>query len=827
MLEIISLIMDHLPVADLTHFACVSRRMREMVYDDTRWVRRLQLIGCWNEAAARAGVEVSRRKKLEARHVEDSKNTGNGLITATSANGGPSDTKSNGHGLKLGKLQDPQSQMKVIPPRRLEGNDDDGFDFVTLSPDAPEFTPLDKPLDTAAALEVLSRARSTRGSARYDYGRIHSVLHPYYKDALRSKHPSNARIFRVYRDPVQQAQMLSQLVKFANSDITQGWQARQEKLTQMVSAFEDAVAREFEQGLKLGDVDGRMKKYAHVLVTLNGGQRAIEIFISSNPVIRDRAALGDPLDCISLNHADHLFLEESHAFFSHLSAAFNAQTLIIDRVFPTSVDVIATFVQRTGELVIATYLKTLFNHVHGKSTESYVRAVSGIYEQCLQLEKAMQPTQHSGDEFYDTINRLITDIFAPYIDTYLAEELAYFKRRSEVEVSGWERQLSQQDASLESMYMTNANRQADKRDFLTSFKKVVMMPVNVLPTFPITSRFGGKSTTAKTLANGDTLDTPQNIRTPNSTRPGTPNPPSAPTLLITRTTTPISEPPNTELAAKAAIMKSRLEGIRTLFSLEVALNLVHMAKGSIERTAVFAKAGGKFGEDARNLCELIFNILLRTLGDRHVRAGFDKAVDQLAKYNPRAASDQNQPGVAPLVMFLELVNVGDLIQQMLDVFYEQELVATKLTDRNDFLNPTVQEKKRFEQMLDERVAAGLNKGIEVLMAEVEFICATTQNVEDFNPGATGMAINNVVDVSPSNTAVWIVEVVSAHTKMLVGSTDKNMLDVFNQEVGLRLFITLCKHLKRQRVSVAGSVRLIRYASIPLVRCFQADLYQAT
>jgi len=807
--------MDHLAVSDLIHFARVSRRMREMVYDDTRWVRRLQLIGCWNEAAARAGAEVSRRKKLEAIYAEESKKTGVRVVTTSSAGGGSSaDRKPSLPGHEVGKLQDPQSQMKVIPSGALGGSDNDGFDFVTLSLDAPAFTPVDQPLDTAAALEVLTRARSTRGFARLDYGRIHGVLHPYYKDALRSKHPSNARIFRTYRDPVQQAQMLSQLVKFANSDLTQGWQARQGKFTQMITAFEDAVAREFAQGVKLGDVDGRMKKYARVLVTLNGGRRAIDLFIASNPVIRDRAALGDPLDCISLNNADHLFLEESNAFFGHLSAAFNAQTSIIDRVFPTSVDVIIPFLQRIGEVVIATYLKTLFDNIHGKSMESYVRAVSGIYEQCLRLAKAMQPTQHSGDGFYDGTDHLVTEIFTPYIDTYFAGELAYFKRRSEIEVSGWERQLSQQDASLESMYMTNVNRQADKRDFLASFKKVVMMPVNVLPTFPIASRFGAKSTTAKTLVNGDTLDTPQNTHSPDSTRPGTPNPPSAPALLISRTTTPVSEPPTTELAAKAAIMKLRLEGIRTLFSLEVALNLVHMAKGSIERTAVFAKAGGKFGEDARNLCELIFNILLRTLGDRHVRAGFDKAVDQLAKYNPRAASDQNQPGVAPLVMFLELVNVGDLIQQMLDVFYEQELVATKLTDRNDFLNPTVQEKKRFEQMLDERVAAGLNKGIEVLMAEVEFICATTQNVEDFNPGATGMAINKVVDISPSNTAVRIVEVVSAHTKMLVGSTDKNMLDVFNQEVGLRLFTTLCKHLKRQRVSVAGSVRLIRYASVP-------------
>jgi recyclin-1 len=44
--------------------------------------------------------------------------------------------------------------------------------------------------------------------------------------------------------------------------------------------------------------------------------------------------------------------------------------------------------------------------------------------------------------------------------------------------------------------------------------------------------------------------------------------------------------------------------------------------------------------------------------------------------------------------------------------------------------------------------------------------------------------------------------------MLVGTTDKSMLDVFNGEVGLRLFTAICKHLKRQRVSTAGAITLI-------------------
>jgi len=96
------------------------------------------------------------------------------------------------------------------------------------------------------------------------------------------------------------------------------------------------------------------------------------------------------------------------------------------------------------------------------------------------------------------------------------------------------------------------------------------------------------------------------------------------------------------------------------------------------------------------------------------------------------------------------------------------------------------------------------------MAEVEYICATTQKPEDYNPGASSGTNFEVMDIGPTKTALKIVEVVSSHTKMLVGSTDKNMLDVFNQEVGLRLFTALCKHLKMQRISVNGSIKLIRF-----------------
>jgi len=94
------------------------------------------------------------------------------------------------------------------------------------------------------------------------------------------------------------------------------------------------------------------------------------------------------------------------------------------------------------------------------------------------------------------------------------------------------------------------------------------------------------------------------------------------------------------------------------------------------------------------------------------------------------------------------------------------------------------------------------------MDEVEYICATTQLPTDYNPLASTNGKPQDFDIGPTKAAQQVVELVESHTKMLTGSTDKNMLDVFNQEVGLRLFTVLCKHLKRQRISTDGAIKLI-------------------
>lgn len=757
--------------------ARASRRLREMVYDDTRWVSRLKSLGCWDEAEAKQRFEEARRKRREA---------------AQRASGPPG---APGAAPAATTIFDAVAEADRPLGPSIVGAVADGFETMSLGSSKPAEQ------DSSAILDVLQNVKSIRGFARQEYGKVYGALAPFYYDLIQASSHADPIIFKVFRDPERQAKMLANLRVFSKSDWAQGWTQREEKLMTMTGVFESAVLREFEQGYEFWDIDGRMKRYATVLHHLNGGTAAVHLFIDKHPLFADMQVTMNPVDCLDQAAADGVTLEPSRKFLEALAQKVNEQSGIIDRIFPEPDTVFWTFVDKIREDIVMEYFTLLFDEAHARNLLGYLMAVSGGSEQCMWFFQSLAPPASWKGDIDAKAKELTLTTFEPHLDLYFQDELDYFTKKAENQVAEWEKKLSAQDASVESFYMSNFNRQADKKDFLSSFKKVVMMPVTVLPTFPIGSPFASSKPAAAAAASDPSVVQQTQLKPAAPTFPGT---------AIDGRASPLpSEAPTDELAAKAALMTSRLEGIKSLFSIEVALDLVHQAKTSLGRTAVFIKLGGQSGEEAREQCATIFVVLLRILGLNHVKSGFDKAVAHLSQYNPRAVNDHNQAGVAPLVMFIELVNVGDLISQMIDVFYEQQLAGPKIADKNDFLDPAGLAKKKFEQMLDESVAAGLNKGIDVLMDEVEYLHGTTQLPTDYNPApAENSMSGSDFDIGPTATATRIVELVSGHTRMLVGTTDKSMLDVFNGEVGLRLFTAVCKHLKRQRVSTDGAIKLI-------------------
>jgi recyclin-1 len=110
----------------------------------------------------------------------------------------------------------------------------------------------------------------------------------------------------------------------------------------------------------------------------------------------------------------------------------------------------------------------------------------------------------------------------------------------------------------------------------------------------------------------------------------------------------------------------------------------------------------------------------------------------------------------------------------------------------------VREKKRFENVLDESVAAGLNAGTDVLMNqvsngcrlssvpsltrfEVEHIIITKTQPREYYP-AEGKPLDLGITVG-CGEAIRCLEL---HCKLVKGSTSREVLEVFYQEVGIRL-----------------------------------------
>lgn len=771
--------------------------MQDMVYDDAKWVQRLRKMGCWNETEA--------RKRAESINQPTTPGLRQNTLDRNLVNG-------KGRPEVLFDMSSPTTvqrrQTPLVSPLRPQQTASDGFDIAELaSSKAGSIAPL--PVDPEAVLSVFKNVKSLRGQARREYGKIYRLLGPYYINLNTVSNPMEARIFQDFPAPEQQSQLLANLRTFCQSDFSTASVDREVRIKTAMDMFEGAALLEFRKGYEYKDIQGRMKQYAKVMYLLNGGKSSVELFLNDNNLVAQKVNLGSASDCVDYSlGSGQLSLERVNSYFERLGTAFRQEIAIIQAVFPEPKDVTIQMIEVVGKEILSPFLADLFEDARNRGSSIFLRTISGSLAATKQfLQDSALPSEAADDDdgMHDRCNHVLRDIFEPHLDTYLAEELTFFRSKADSEVEKWDMALSAQAASTESFLMSNVNRQADKKDFLSSFKKVVMMPVNILPSF------SGQSHTKaapKVLVNGDVP----------SSRSSTPNP------FSTGTATPTihvsGEAPTNELAAKAAIMTTKLESIRSLFSIEVALNLVHAAKSSLERGAQFISLGGEAGESARRQCSAIFVLLLHAVGDRHVKTGFDKAIDHLSHYNPREASAEHTSSssspiqVAALVTFLELVNVGDLIQQMLDVFYESELVRLRISNRDDFLDMNVKEKKKFEAMLDERVAAGLSKGIDVLIDEVEYVCATTQQPTDFYPelasNINGSRSAAVMDFSgqPTATASRVIALVSHHTSMLTGATEKTLLDVFTTEVGLRLFGALTKHIKRQRISTSGALPLL-------------------
>ena len=124
-------------------------------------------------------------------------------------------------------------------------------------------------------------------------------------------------------------------------------------------------------------------------------------------------------------------------------------------------------------------------------------------------------------------------------------------------------------------------------------------------------------------------------------------------------------------------------------------------------------------------------------------------------------------------------------------------------DKTDFLNTVVREKKRFEDTLDDSVAAGLNMGTETLMNQVRFLLGVSGIFYDIpqveyiiakytKPREYYPPEDQPLELGPTEGCTEAIKCLQMHCQLLRGSTSKEVLEVFYQEIGIRLiaYVTL-------------------------------------
>lgn len=133
----------------------------------------------------------------------------------------------------------------------------------------------------------------------------------------------------------------------------------------------------------------------------------------------------------------------------------NEQADVIDLVFPSTTEVYEPFLERIAEDVIAEYITPLLDEARDRDTESYLKAMAGLWLHCEQFVQGLRPPKSAGEDFREKSSTIVCHVFDAHVDLYLQDELDFFKKKAEDEVKGWENKVRPPGAVYESFLFTN------------------------------------------------------------------------------------------------------------------------------------------------------------------------------------------------------------------------------------------------------------------------------------------------------------------------------------------------------------------------------------
>ncbi|KAM0752970.1 hypothetical protein T439DRAFT_323586 [Meredithblackwellia eburnea MCA 4105] len=693
------------------------------------------------------------------------------------------------------------------------------------------------------------------------------LLLPYYLSFI--SHTTSSLLFTSPTlNPETRARLLSSLVRFCHPLVapTRSLPQRQTVLRNVQSGmdfFESALLAEFERADNRGEEEA-MKEKARILWDLNGSMNVVQVFVQKREIFYDQSH--NPLinltkvETPSGERIDGIDFSPMNSYVNDVIRVVNREGGLIARVFPPEADVLIYFMDRIANDVVSDYITSLLSDAQPLQQPLFLLATAATFGQVYRLVDAVLAIEPKHPIVTkERAEDVIFKMFEPHMDDYLQEEGEWIRVVLEGMCNEWDTKTASDLAVSDPTFLASSNPALVKKNVLAGFTKVLLLPVTIIPktaSMGLNAITYGATGAFNTFASLGTGFSGSAGATPSRSR--TPVPPSEATVSTASATAPdgdsaqwtnprasIDESGNihigsesintsttsssrTSLSLASPTLSSntsapttpkptsvaRFDRMQLLLSLDTALQLIQADRDCLKRVQTFVRYPGTYGRKVRDAIEEVFIILLQTLSEKHVCPGFAQATMHMNQY--KAEDHEDGTSVAPLVQFFELVHIGDTIQQMVDVYFDKEMAA--YIDKKDFLNAVVREKKKFEMALDDAVAQGLNAGVNILMNQVEHIIFTHQGLRDFSP-AEGADL----DLRATKACREAIEVLSTHCDMLKGSTDKQILEVFHQEVGIRLHGILLKHLKRLIVSIEGGFQLI--ADLNAYHSFVASLRQ--
>lgn len=291
----------------------------------------------------------------------------------------------------------------------------------------------------------------------------------------------------------------------------------------------------------------------------------------------------------------------------------------------------------------------------------------------------------------------------------------------------------------------------------------------------------------------------------------------------------------TKMAAKLKILVGKVESMKSLISIDLTVLLLQHIKNSYDLLLGLTEYSitEQLNKQINHACINVFNDMLTLLINSHIKSGFSEALQRLRNYKP---SNDNSATLEPVNNFIELVDVGDLILQMINVFYNHELIQKNIIPAKnqysrDFLRMNNVEKsiKLMESTLDTYVANGLDVSIDIIVGEIRLkieesvgsLFINTKPPKSSSSVGTLVSVENDVKVydyklieelplnqgKKSDWCETFVTILESHFNLLQDSIDKAILDVFKQELGDRLITLLIQLLmKKFKISIIGGIQ---------------------